>query len=237
MKISHEVSHAWFGIMIGALDWTEAWISEGFATFMEEVIHDRARAILGMVVDRELSAIRSLLRYESLVEEVGNTPQDLQLLRPLEGRDLMADDRCYVKNGLNPMAGMTQAHYVKGYFLLHYLLQLCGDRNQFFDLLKDYIIIYFGQLVSSTHFIDLFYSKFSKILNISKSALISTWLHSPGIPKEMEGLSTLDVTRNNLYTEVSEAYKEIYEASHKVKERKRRPELDLENLRHTEQVS
>ena len=61
MKISHEVSHAWFGIMIGALDWTEAWISEGFATFMEEVIHDRALAILGVVVDRELPAIRLVL--------------------------------------------------------------------------------------------------------------------------------------------------------------------------------
>ena len=42
MKISHEISHAWFGIMIGSLDWTEAWISEGFATFAEEVIHDSA---------------------------------------------------------------------------------------------------------------------------------------------------------------------------------------------------
>ena len=58
MKISHEVSHAWFGIMIGAVDWTEAWISEGFATFMEEVIHDLALAKLGVKVDTALPALR-----------------------------------------------------------------------------------------------------------------------------------------------------------------------------------
>ena len=40
IKIAHEISHAWFGIMIGSLDWTEAWLSEGFATFLEEIIHD-----------------------------------------------------------------------------------------------------------------------------------------------------------------------------------------------------
>ena len=42
IKISHEISHAWFGIIIGSLDWTEAWISEGFATFLEGFIHDEA---------------------------------------------------------------------------------------------------------------------------------------------------------------------------------------------------
>ena len=100
MKISHEVSHGWFCIMIGSLDWTEAWISEGFATFMEEVIHDGAMVHLGVDADMDLAVLRlvglvfifslpynfrSLIRYESLVEEVGNTSQDLQLLRPLEG--------------------------------------------------------------------------------------------------------------------------------------------------------
>ena len=42
----HEISHSWFGIMIGADDWTEAWLSEGFATFLEEHIHDAALGML-----------------------------------------------------------------------------------------------------------------------------------------------------------------------------------------------
>ena len=28
IRISHEISHSWFGLVIGALDWTEEWLSE-----------------------------------------------------------------------------------------------------------------------------------------------------------------------------------------------------------------
>jgi aminopeptidase O len=28
VRLSHEVSHAWFGLVIGAMDWTEEWLSE-----------------------------------------------------------------------------------------------------------------------------------------------------------------------------------------------------------------
>ena len=36
--IAHEMSHSWFGIHIGPKDWAEEWISEGFATYMEDVV-------------------------------------------------------------------------------------------------------------------------------------------------------------------------------------------------------
>ena len=28
IRIAHEISHNWFGLVIGALDWTEEWLSE-----------------------------------------------------------------------------------------------------------------------------------------------------------------------------------------------------------------
>jgi len=34
------------------------------------------------------------------------------------------------------VAGMTQAHYLKGYFLLHYLLQNSESQESFFSLLQ-----------------------------------------------------------------------------------------------------
>lgn len=41
IRVAHEVAHAWFGLLIGSSDWTEEWLSEGFATFMEELIHEK----------------------------------------------------------------------------------------------------------------------------------------------------------------------------------------------------
>ena len=46
VRLSHEISHSWFGLIIGALDWTEEWLSEGFATYVEDHIHKRAMDIL-----------------------------------------------------------------------------------------------------------------------------------------------------------------------------------------------
>ena len=92
IKISHEISHAWFGIMIGSLDWTEAWISEGFATFLEEIIHDSTLLLLEQEVPASLAPLRALIKLESLQEEVGNTAEELQLLQPMRGswsRDLV----------------------------------------------------------------------------------------------------------------------------------------------------
>lgn len=28
IRVAHEISHSWFGLVIGALDWTEEWLSE-----------------------------------------------------------------------------------------------------------------------------------------------------------------------------------------------------------------
>ncbi|KAG8595955.1 hypothetical protein GDO81_001684 [Engystomops pustulosus] len=36
-RVCHEIAHAWFGLAIGARDWTEEWLSEGFATHLEDV--------------------------------------------------------------------------------------------------------------------------------------------------------------------------------------------------------
>lgn len=42
-RLCHEIAHAWFGLAIGARDWTEEWLSEGFATHLEDVFWAQAQ--------------------------------------------------------------------------------------------------------------------------------------------------------------------------------------------------
>ena len=44
-RLCHELAHSWFGLAIGARDWTEEWISEGFATYLEDVIWAKAQQV------------------------------------------------------------------------------------------------------------------------------------------------------------------------------------------------
>ena len=45
VRVAHEITHAWFGLLIGAKDWTEEWLSEGFATYLEERVQSRAEKV------------------------------------------------------------------------------------------------------------------------------------------------------------------------------------------------
>lgn len=44
-RLCHEIAHSWFGLVIGARDWTEEWISEGFATFLEDIIWTQVQQV------------------------------------------------------------------------------------------------------------------------------------------------------------------------------------------------
>lgn len=45
-RLCHEIAHSWFGLAIGARDWTEEWISEGFATYLEDVFWSHVQKVL-----------------------------------------------------------------------------------------------------------------------------------------------------------------------------------------------
>ena len=75
---------------------------------------------------------------------------------------------------------------------------------------QDYISRYSGQLVNSSHFIEMYYEKFQDSTT-PQAELVQTWLHSPGVPtSHIDNLLIIkDLRSNDLYIDVLESFKEI----------------------------
>ena len=75
--------------------------------------------------------------------------------------------------------------------------------------LQEYVGFYHGQLVDSSHFINMFYERFGYIMSCSKEKLILDWLHSPGIPAGLEELKILQKQKCSLYIETCDSFQEF----------------------------
>ena len=84
---------------------------------------------------------------------------------------------------------------------------------------QDYISRYSGQLVNSGHFIGMFYDRFN--VSTTQEDLVRTWLHSPGVPSQIDNLNIIKNIRNNdHYIDVMESLKEITDLTQKMKRSK-----------------
>uniref|UniRef100_A0A8C6YE75 Peptidase M1 leukotriene A4 hydrolase/aminopeptidase C-terminal domain-containing protein n=1 Tax=Naja naja TaxID=35670 RepID=A0A8C6YE75_NAJNA len=149
-RLCHEISHAWFGLAIGARDWTEEWLSEGFATHLEDAIWSAAQKQLSVTEAKEQQELKTLLRWHRLMDEVQNSAGELQVLRPNKEKTgkVVESGSSVVKHGLNAEKIFMQVHYLKGYFLLRTFTEKIGEAA-YFAFLRKYVQAFHGQLILS----------------------------------------------------------------------------------------
>ncbi|XP_032370952.1 aminopeptidase O isoform X2 [Etheostoma spectabile] len=184
-RICHEIAHSWFGLVIGARDWTEEWISEGFATYLEDIIWAQAQH-LSLQETAEQSDLKALLRWRRLSDELQNSEEALQILRPnMENTGQVSESgSSMVKHALNPDKTFMQVHYLKGYFLLRFLASQVSEQ-QFIDFFRLFVKKYHGQLILSQDFLRMLLITFPSMerKGLTLSAIYADWLDRPGIPK------------------------------------------------------
>ncbi|XP_066567308.1 aminopeptidase O isoform X2 [Amia ocellicauda] len=204
-RLCHEIAHAWFGLAIGAQDWTEEWISEGFATYLEDVFWARAQQ-LSQKEAQELCQLKALLRWRRLRDELQNSEEELQILRPNRERTGEVSDSgtSLVKHALNPGKVFMQVHYLKGYFLLQFLASKIGE-DLFLQFFCHFVHEFHGQLILSQDFLHRLLENFPEIKRqgLTLEAIYQDWLDSAGIPKPLfEGSNAW--LHNNLVQAVKE---------------------------------
>ncbi|XP_022102792.1 aminopeptidase O-like [Acanthaster planci] len=190
-RLAHEITHAWFGLLIGAEDWTEEWLSEGFATFLEDPIHGLAEK-LSEKQFKDWSNLKALIRFKVLQQEVRNTSADLQIMRPMAGDSTMnhagtgTNKPAYVKNGMNQDKWFQQVHYLKGYFLLQHLSLKVGS-SQLLRFIRSYVNRFRGQLVLTQQFINMLFETFPQLQDngLSPEVVSSEWLDCAGMPSAL----------------------------------------------------
>ncbi|XP_067269691.1 aminopeptidase O [Pseudorasbora parva] len=184
-RLCHEIAHSWFGLAIGARDWTEEWISEGFATYLEDVFWSHVQK-LGCREAEEQRQLKALLRWRRLSDELQNSEEELQVLRPNKENtgEVSESGASVVKHALNPEKPFMQVHYLKGYFLLKFLADQVGE-EEFLDFFKVFVGKFHGQLILSQDFLQMLLDTFPAICSqgIKLETIFSDWLDTPEMPE------------------------------------------------------
>ncbi|NWU42215.1 AMPO Aminopeptidase, partial [Hylia prasina] len=186
-RLCHEIAHAWFGLAIGARDWTEEWISEGFATFLEDIFWARAQQLSHDEIKGQ-QELKALLRWRRLRDEVQNSEEELQVLRPKKEStgELSESGASVVKYGLKAEKIFMQVHYLKGYFLLRYLARTIGE-VPYLTSLRKFVIKFHGQLILSQDFLSMLLKDIPKQKGseLTVESIFQNWLDTSGIPKPL----------------------------------------------------
>ena len=161
--VAHELAHSWSGNLVTNSNWRDAWLNEGFTSYVEnrvmEALYGKGRAVMEQAL-----SLDDLKRDVAGAERPGLT----QLKLP---EDIAHPDDAF-----------SQVAYVKGQFFLNFLEDRYG-REAFDPFLKNYFNDFAFKSITTEDFLAYMerYLKPSNPKAVSQ-ADIKEWVYGPGIP-------------------------------------------------------
>ncbi|TZF89787.1 M1 family metallopeptidase [Cognatilysobacter lacus] len=161
--IAHELSHSWSGNLVTFARARDAWLNEGFTTYVEmRIVED--------LYGKERADMEKIVARNELKKEFTDANRDLQPLAVKEGVLKDPDDN------------LTGTVYTKGAWFAEFLENRFG-REAFDAFLRGYFDHFAFQSITTEQFAD--YAKanlLDKYPGKVTQAEFDAWLHEPGIP-------------------------------------------------------
>ncbi|PHR55680.1 MAG: aminopeptidase [Robiginitomaculum sp.] len=162
--VAHELAHSWSGNLVTNSNWRDAWLNEGFTSYVEN-------RVMEDLYGEDRAVMEQALGLEDLKRDIAGAerPELTQLKLPA---DIAHPDEAF-----------SQVAYVKGQFFLMFLEERFG-RDNFDAFLKEYFNHFAFQSITTEDFItylhDELHVKNPKALT---KAELHEWVYMPGLPK------------------------------------------------------
>lgn len=161
--VAHELAHSWSGNLVTNSNWRDAWLNEGFTSYVEnrvmEELYGKDRATMEQVLDMEgmKRAISEAKRPELTHLKL---PDDLQ----------------------HPDDAFTLVSYIKGANFLFFLEDRFG-RETFDPFLKSYFNAYAFDSITTEDFLGFMDANLrNEYPEAVTDAEIQAWVYGPGLP-------------------------------------------------------
>ncbi len=161
--VAHELAHSWSGNLVTNATWRDAWLNEGFTSYVEnrvmEKLYGERRAVMEQALD-----------MEGLKRDLGEAsrPELTHLKMP--------------ENISHPDDAFTLVSYIKGANFLFFLEDRFG-REHFDPFLKDYFDTYAFKSVTTEDFLNYMNDNLrNRFPDAVTDAEINAWVYGPGLP-------------------------------------------------------
>ncbi|MEM9014621.1 MAG: M1 family metallopeptidase [Pseudomonadota bacterium] len=165
--VAHELAHSWSGNLVTNATWRDAWLNEGFTSYVENRIMEALYGVDRATMERSLD-LKSLKRD---IEEAE---------RPALTAFKMPEDLAH------PDDAFSQVSYAGGMFFLKFLEERFG-RETFDTFVKRYFSDFAFQAITTEDFLPYFADNlWAKDPDAVTREEIEAWIYEPGLPLTVE---------------------------------------------------